>query len=83
MGYPSLPDHSLFFDWDRVLNFSQIEISLTENGAMIPNASVAGLYIAHPEARYFHIGHIAPDQRERYARQRGFDLDETTKWLSV
>ena len=83
VGYPSLPDHSLFFDWDRVLNFSQIEISLTENGAMIPNASVAGLYIAHPEARYFHIGHIAPDQRERYARQRGFDLDETTKWLSV
>ena len=83
VGYPSLPDHSLFFDWDRALDLGQIEITLTENGAMYPNASTAGLYIAHPDARYFHIGHIAPDQRERYARQRGLTLDETGKWLSV
>ncbi|HIX27578.1 MAG TPA: methionine synthase [Candidatus Barnesiella excrementigallinarum] len=83
VGYPSLPDHSLFFDWDKVLNFAQIEIGLTENGAMTPNASVAGLYIAHPDARYFHIGHIAPDQRERYASQRGIAPAETAKWLSV
>ena len=83
VGYPSLPDHSLFFDWNRALDLGQIEITLTENGAMYPNASTAGLYIAHPEARYFHIGHIAPDQRERYARQRGLTLDETGKWISV
>ena len=50
VGYPSLPDHSLFFDWDRALDFSRIGITLTENGAMMPNASVAGLYIAHPDA---------------------------------
>lgn len=66
-----------------MLNFAQIEIGLTENGAMTPNASVAGLYIAHPDARYFHIGHIAPDQRERYASQRGIAPAETAKWLSV
>lgn len=82
-GYPSLPDHSLFFDWDRALDLGEIEITLTENGAMYPNASTAGLYLAHPDARYFHIGHIAPDQRERYARQRGLSLEATTKWLSV
>lgn len=82
-GYPSLPDHSLFFDWDRALDLGQIEITLTENGAMYPNASTAGLYLAHPDARYFHIGHIAPDQRERYARQRGLSLEASTKWLSV
>ncbi len=36
---------------------------------MMPNASVAGLYIAHPDARYFHIGHIDETQREHYAHQ--------------
>ena len=83
VGYPSLPDHSLFFDWNRALNLEQIEIFLTENGAMYPNASTAGLYLAHPDARYFHIGHIGTDQRELYARQRGLSSDETSKWLSV
>ena len=83
VGYPSLPDHSLFFDWDRALDFSRIGITLTENGAMMPNASVAGLYIAHPDARYFHIGHIDETQREHYAHQRGFTPEETGKWLSV
>ena len=82
-GYPSLPDHTLLFDWNRALDLTQIDIALTENGAMYPNASIAGLYIAHPDARYFHIGHIAPDQRELYARQRGLTPDETGKWLSV
>ena len=82
-GYPSLPDHSLFFDWDRALDLGEIEITLTENGAMYPNASTAGLYLAHPDARYFHIGHIAPDQRERYARQRGLSLEAIAKWFSV
>ena len=83
VGYPSLPDHSLFFDWDRALDFSRIGITLTENGAMMPNASVAGLYIAHPDARYFHIGHIDETQREHYAHRRGFTPEETSKWLSV
>lgn len=83
VGYPSLPDHSLFFDWDRALDFSRIGITLTENGAMMPNASVAGLYIAHPDARYFHIGHIDETQREHYVHQRGFTPEETGKWLSV
>ncbi len=83
VGYPSLPDHSLFFDWDKALHLSEIGITLTENGAMMPNASVAGLYIAHPDARYFHIGHIDEEQRNSYARQRGIAPDETAKWLSV
>lgn len=83
VGYPPCPDHSLFFDWDRALDFSRIGITLTENGAMMPNASVAGLYIAHPDARYFHIGHIDETQREHYAHQRGFTPEETGKWLSV
>ena len=34
VGYPSLPDLSLIFDLNKLLNLSEIGISLTENGAM-------------------------------------------------
>ncbi|WP_226995344.1 vitamin B12 dependent-methionine synthase activation domain-containing protein, partial [Candidatus Symbiothrix dinenymphae] len=54
-GYPMLPDIRLNFLIDEVLDMREIGISLTDSGAMYPNASVAGLYILHPEARYFHI----------------------------
>ncbi|GHT23447.1 hypothetical protein AGMMS4957_15020 [Bacteroidia bacterium] len=54
-GYPMLPDIRLNFLIDEVLGMREIGISLTSSGAMYPNASVAGLYILHPEARYFHI----------------------------
>ncbi|MDR0833535.1 MAG: homocysteine S-methyltransferase family protein [Candidatus Symbiothrix sp.] len=54
-GYPMLPDIRLNFLIDEVLDMSQIGITLTSNGAMYPNASVAGLYILHPESHYFHV----------------------------
>lgn len=54
-GYPSLPNQKLTFTLDRLLDFSEIGITLTENGAMHPSASVCGLYIAHPEACYFQV----------------------------
>ncbi len=53
VGYPSLPDQQNIFMIDKVLQLDRIGISLTETGAMYPQASVAGLYISHPEARYF------------------------------
>jgi 5-methyltetrahydrofolate--homocysteine methyltransferase len=31
-------------------------VSLTESFAMLPTASVSGLYFAHPDARYFAVG---------------------------
>ena len=80
-GYPSLPDQSSIFTIDRLLHLSEIGISLTENGAMQPNASVAGLMIAHPEARYFTIGRIGDDQRNDYAQRRGITTEELRKWL--
>ena len=36
---------------------------------MVPAATVAGLYFAHPEARYFAIDRITRDQAAAYARQ--------------
>lgn len=53
VGYPSLPDQRAMFILREALDLSAVGIELTENGAMFPQASVAGIYIAHPEARYF------------------------------
>ena len=71
VGYPSLPDTSLNFVIDQLLNLSQIGIRLTESGAMKPHASVSGLMLAHPDARYFSIGKIGDDQLRDYALRRG------------
>ena len=53
VGYPSLPDIRLMFTVQRLLDLPALGISLTENGAMFPQASVCGLYIASPQSRYF------------------------------
>ncbi len=53
VGYPSLPDQRSIFPLSELLDISEIGIALTENGAMYPQASVCGLYIASRHARYF------------------------------
>ena len=53
IGFPSLPDQRLVFLADKVLNYAELEISLTENGALYPTASTTGYIISHPKARYF------------------------------
>ena len=83
IGYPSLPDTSLNFLIDQLIDMSQIGIHLTEAGAMKPHASVSGLMISHPGARYFSIGKIGQDQLADYARRRGLDIDETRKYLQA
>ena len=55
VGYPTLPNLKLIFPISRLLNFSTLGISLTENGAMYPLSSICGLYLSHPEARYFSV----------------------------
>lgn len=83
VGYPSLPDQSLSFVLAEILDYEKAGIRLTENGAMCPASSVSGLMIAHPDARYFHIGTIGDDQRNDYCSLRGFKHGEARKWLSV
>ena len=83
VGYPSLPDTSLNFLFDQVLDLSQIGIRLTESGAMKPHASVSGMMLAHPKARYFSIGKIGQDQLYDYARRRGISLETAKKFLSA
>jgi 5-methyltetrahydrofolate--homocysteine methyltransferase len=83
IGYPSLPDQSVIFDLDKLVNFNKLGISLTENGAMFPTASVAGLYFAHPKSKYFMIGKIDTAQLAEYAQQRGKTTEEMRKWLAA
>jgi len=80
-GYPSLPDQTLIFKLDKLLNLSKTGITLTENGAMTPTASVAGMYIAHPQSKYFMIGKITDEQLHDYARRRDMTADELRKYL--
>ena len=83
VGYPSLPDTSLNFVLDELINMKQIGIRLTESGAMKPHASVSGLMLAHPEARYFSIGKIGEDQLRDYALRRGLPLELCRRFLAA
>ena len=81
LGYPSLPDQGLIFKLDKLINMSDIGIRLTENGAMTPTSSVAGLYFSHPESSYFMIGQISEEQLQDYALRRGEPADDLRRFL--
>jgi 5-methyltetrahydrofolate--homocysteine methyltransferase len=57
-GYPACPKHddkTILFD---MLKAHEIGVSLTESYAMLPAASVSGVYYAHPESTYFGVGEL-------------------------
>ena len=83
VGYPSLPDTSMNFVIDELIDMQQIGIRLTESGAMKPHASVSGFMIAHPQARYFTLGKIGEDQLADYASRRGLPLEVMRKFLAT
>jgi 5-methyltetrahydrofolate--homocysteine methyltransferase len=82
-GYPALPDHTekrpLF---DLLSAEKNTGITLTENFAMYPAASVSGFYFSHPESKYFAVGKIGRDQVEDYSRRKGLDLRIVERWLA-
>ncbi|CAG0976246.1 partial Methionine synthase, partial [Myxococcaceae bacterium] len=45
-------------------------------------ASVSGIYLANPQARYFTVGAIGLDQIEDYARRKGLSTAEAERWLA-
>ena len=81
-GYPACPDHTVKREMFRVLACDEIGMGLTESLAMTPAASVSGFYIAHPEATYFNVGKIGPDQLEDWARRTGQALTEAERSLA-
>ena len=81
-GYPACPDHSEKFKLFDLLEARQGGIDLTESAAMVPASSVSGLYLAHPEARYFTVGRIGHDQVEDYAKRKGSAVEDIERWLA-
>jgi 5-methyltetrahydrofolate--homocysteine methyltransferase len=83
-GYPACPDHTEKQTlWSLLDAESAASIRLTENFAMHPAASVSGLYLAHPQSKYFAVGKIARDQLEDYARRKGWEISEAERWLGA
>ncbi|MBQ7554094.1 MAG: 5-methyltetrahydrofolate--homocysteine methyltransferase [Bacteroidaceae bacterium] len=83
VGYPSLPDQSVNFIIDKLIDLKQVGITLTENGAMNPHASVSGLMLAHPQAKYFSVGKIGKDQLTDYSQRRGLPAENMRKFLAA
>jgi 5-methyltetrahydrofolate--homocysteine methyltransferase len=83
-GYPAQPDHTekrtIF---DLLAAERRAGIRLTESMAMLPAASVSGLYFGHPQAAYFGVGRIGRDQLEDYARRKAVPVDEMARWLAT
>jgi len=81
-GYPACPDHSPKHELFRILDAEAIGMSLTESLAMLPAASVSGIYLSHPEARYFAVGPVGADQVADYAARQGRELGEVEQALA-
>lgn len=82
-GYPACPDHTEKRTIFELLDAEAATgVSLTEHFAMLPAASVSGMYFAHPDARYFAVDRISEDQAESYAQRKGVPLAEIERWLS-
>ena len=80
-GYPACPDHSEKFKLFELLDAPRVGIELTESAAMMPAASVSGLYFSHPEAHYFTVGRVGQDQVQQYAARKGVAVEEVERWL--
>jgi 5-methyltetrahydrofolate--homocysteine methyltransferase len=81
-GYPACPDHTEKYKLFELLGGEAMTgIHLTESLAMYPAASVCGWYFSHPRSQYFGVGKIGKDQLEDYAKRKGMELDEATRWL--
>ncbi len=81
-GYPACPDHTeKDIIWEILDVENRIGLRLTESKAMVPTAAVSGLYLAHPESRYFGLGKIYRDQVDDYARRKHMSVAEIEKWL--
>jgi 5-methyltetrahydrofolate--homocysteine methyltransferase len=83
IGYPSLPDQSLIFTFDKILRYAEIGITLTENGAMSPTSSTSGIIITAPKSRYFDLGAITDEQLQDYAARRAVAAESLRPFLGA
>jgi 5-methyltetrahydrofolate--homocysteine methyltransferase len=81
IGYPACPDHSEKAKLFELLDAEAHGFALTETFAVSPAAAVSGIYLHHPDARYFSVGRIGRDQVEAYAARLGRPVAEAERWL--
>jgi len=82
-GYPSQPDHTEKETMWELMNVeSEIGVELTSSLAMLPAASVSGLYFAGPASQYFAVGKITKEQITEYAKRKNRPLEEMERWLA-
>ncbi len=82
-GYPACPEHSEKEILFNLLNATHhTGVTLTENFAMHPAAAVSGFYFSHPDAQYFNVGKISPDQIEDYSKRKNLSIAETERLLN-
>ncbi len=82
-GYPACPDHTEKRTLFALLDAQEkTGVSLSDNFAMEPAASVSGWYFAHPDTRYFAVGKIGEDQLASLAERKGMPVDELRRWLA-
>ena len=80
-GYPACPDHSEKGKLFQLLGGEEHGFALTETFAVTPASAVSGIYLHHPDARYFSVGRVARDQVESYAGRKGLAQAEAERWL--
>jgi 5-methyltetrahydrofolate--homocysteine methyltransferase len=81
-GYPAQPDHTeKRLLWELLDAEAATGISLTENCAMWPAASVSGLYFGRPGVRYFAVGKIQRDQVASYGQRKDMPVGVVERWL--
>jgi 5-methyltetrahydrofolate--homocysteine methyltransferase len=79
-GYPACPDHRGKQWIFQLLNIPRnASISLTENMAMSPLASVAGFFFSSRASKYFNVGKINNDQLADYAKRIGVSTTEAAR----
>ncbi|MBU6283003.1 cobalamin-dependent protein, partial [bacterium] len=81
-GYPACPDHSEKDTLFRILDAPSLGITLTESWAMLPAASVSGIYLGNAAARYFAVGRLNVDQVEAWARRKGVSVKQAERLLA-
>jgi len=81
-GYPACPDHAVKGPLFDLLDAPAVGMSVTESFAMLPAASVAGFYLAHPDARYFAVGRIGDDQLRDFAARDQIPLEDARRRLA-
>ncbi|HLK45746.1 MAG TPA: vitamin B12 dependent-methionine synthase activation domain-containing protein, partial [Acidimicrobiales bacterium] len=82
-GYGCQPDHT-----EKQTIFDLLDapghagITLTETYALQPGSSICGLFLSHPDARYFGVGRIGTDQLADYAARKRWTTDDARRWLA-